>query len=66
MAATTPQTPDNAPEHHPMSPGDEVPEGTPGSGQSPCRRCAGSGTFDDKPCPDCEGSGYIIAGIGGA
>lgn len=66
MASTTPQTPANNPEGRPMSPGDEAPEGTPGSGQSPCRRCAGSGTVEDKACPDCEGTGYVIAGIGGA
>lgn len=49
-----------------MSPGDEAPAGTPGTGETLCRRCAGSGTVDGQPCPDCEGSGRVIAGIGGA
>ena len=66
MTAPTPQSPETDPGHLPMSPGDEVPEGTPGSGQSLCRRCAGSGRLEDKPCPDCEGSGNVIAGLGGA
>ncbi len=66
MTSPTPQASETNPQAHPMSPGDEVPEGTPGSGQSPCRRCAGSGKFEDKPCPECEGSGYVIVGIGGA
>lgn len=66
MSSPTPQAPEISPQPRPMTPGDEVPEGTPGSGQSPCRRCAGSGRWEDKTCPDCEGSGYVIAGIGGA
>lgn len=49
-----------------MSPGDEAPEGTPGTGQTVCRQCAGSGRVEGTVCPGCEGSGYVIVGIGGA
>ncbi|HLO63581.1 MAG TPA: hypothetical protein VK165_11545 [Azonexus sp.] len=49
-----------------MSPGDEAPEGTPGTGQVVCRHCGGSGKVEDEDCPECEGTGYVIAGIGGA
>ena len=49
-----------------MSPGDEAPEGTPGTGQVVCGHCAGSGQVEGVDCPECEGSGYLIGGIGGA
>lgn len=38
-----------------MSPGDEAPAGTPGTGE-----------VDGAACQDCAGSGYVIGGIGGA
>jgi hypothetical protein len=50
----------------PMSPGDEAPPGTPGTGENVCRRCAGRGQVNGQRCPDCEGSGRVISGIGGA
>jgi DnaJ-class molecular chaperone len=40
-------------------PGDEVPPGTPQSGEAPCRRCKGTGKLDGAPCPDCRGSGKV-------
>ncbi|MFC3284100.1 hypothetical protein [Litchfieldella rifensis] len=49
----------------PEKPGDEAPPGTPGTGQNLCRKCKGNGRVEDKECPDCGGSGYVIAGIGG-
>lgn len=50
----------------PMSPGDEAPAGTPGTGQNVCRRCQGSGKLESGPCPACEGTGWVVTGIGGA
>jgi hypothetical protein len=49
-----------------MSPGDEAPEGTPGTGQGMCRRCSGTGEVDGSPCPECQGTGFVTTGIGGA
>ena len=50
----------------PMAPGDEAPAGTPGTGEDICRTCGGSGTLNGSPCPDCEGTGKVTVGIGGA
>lgn len=51
----------------PMSPGDEAPEGTPGTGENLCPHCNGSGhEAEGRPCPVCEGTGKVITGIGGA
>lgn len=55
--ATTPQ---------PMAPGDEAPPGTPGTGEDICRTCGGSGQLNGGPCPECEGTGRVTRGIGGA
>ncbi|MEP6608150.1 MAG: hypothetical protein ABJA83_05670 [Burkholderiaceae bacterium] len=49
-----------------MAPGDEAPAGTPGTGENVCRMCGGSGRVDGHTCGDCEGSGKVIDGIGGA
>lgn len=50
----------------PMNPADDAPAGTPGTGEDICPRCRGSGSLDDgKPCPDCDGTGKIVEGIGG-
>lgn len=65
-SANKPPPRPSQPFHGDMSPGDEAPEGTPGTGQTVCSRCAGSGRSEGAVCPDCEGSGYVIAGIGGA
>jgi hypothetical protein len=50
----------------PMAPGDEAPVGTPGTGEDLCRACGGSGMLNGAACPECEGTGKINVGIGGA
>ena len=55
-----------APTSAPMSPGDEAPEGTPGTGHTVCRRCGGSGWTGGSVCPECQGTGQVKVGIGGA
>jgi hypothetical protein len=51
----------------PMSPGDEAPEGTPGTGPTVCPSCGGSGRLEaGGVCPECQGTGQINVGIGGA
>jgi DnaJ-class molecular chaperone len=49
----------------PMHPGDEAPDGATGTAQAVCRRCGGSGRWQDRPCPDCGGTGKIVQGVGG-
>lgn len=49
-----------------LNPGDEAAPGTPGTGESPCPACHGSGRRAGKACPECGGSGLIVEGIGGA
>ncbi|QJW84261.1 hypothetical protein HK414_11710 [Ramlibacter terrae] len=49
-----------------MSPGDEAPAGTPGTGENVCPRCGGSGRLGVSACPECEGTGKVNVGIGGA
>lgn len=58
------QTPDQTPRH--LRPGDTAPPGTVGTGEALCPKCGGSGKIADQPCDQCEGSGIIIQGIGGA
>ena len=51
----------------PMSPGDEAPAGTPGTGENVCPCCGGSGKMGDgKDCEECSGTGKVTVGIGGA
>lgn len=50
----------------PMAPGDEAPPGTPGTGEDLCRTCGGTGQLNGGPCPECEGTGKVVRGIGGA
>lgn len=50
----------------PMAPGDEAPPGTPGTGEDICRTCGGTGQLNGGPCPECEGTGKVVRGIGGA
>src|SRR5207249_9306213 len=54
------------PGQDPMKPGDEVPAGTPGSGENVCRRCGGTGAVDGNACPDCDGTGTVITNVGDA
>ena len=49
-----------------LAPGDQAEPGTPGTGENTCPVCGGSGEADGKPCADCDGSGMVIEGIGGA
>jgi len=49
-----------------MNPGDEAPEGTPGTGENVCPDCAGSGRVQNGRCNTCGGIGVVIVGIGGA
>lgn len=61
-ATPDPNTPSTA-----MAPGDEAPPGTPGTGEGLCRSCGGSGKKEDgSVCPECEGTGHVTVGIGGA
>ena len=51
----------------PMSPGDEAPAGTPGTGENVCSCCGGSGRMaGGKECAECGGTGKVTVGIGGA
>ena len=63
-AGQAPGQPSTAPA--PMSPGDEAPAGTPGTGETVCPRCGGSGKQGASACPECHGTGKINVGIGGA
>lgn len=49
-----------------MSPGDEAPPGTPGTGEDVCPQCGGTGRVGASACPACQGSGKVNVGIGGA
>ena len=54
------------PTQEPMSPGDEAPPGTPGSAPTVCPRCGGAGKVDGQTCANCQGTGQVNVGIGGA
>jgi hypothetical protein len=49
-----------------MSPGDQAPPGTPGTGENLCPVCSGKGSVAGKPCANCDGTGFVVEGIGGA
>lgn len=49
-----------------LKPGDEAAAGTPGTGETVCPRCGGSGKLGASSCPECEGTGRVTVGIGGA
>jgi DnaJ-class molecular chaperone len=44
---------------------DEVPPGTPHSGEDVCPECRGTGEVDGDPCPGCDGTGRVVEAIGG-
>jgi hypothetical protein len=49
-----------------LRPGDEAEPGTPGTAEDLCETCGGSGKVaGGKTCPECEGTGRVIRGIGG-
>ena len=50
----------------PMSPGDDAPPGTPGTGENVCPGCGGSGQQAGSECAQCQGTGKVTVGIGGA
>lgn len=59
-------TPEPRPQSRsPMAPGDEAPAGTPGTGETICPSCGGSGRLRGGTCPECAGRGKIVRGIGG-
>jgi hypothetical protein len=64
-AATPTPAPVPTPSPAPMSPGDEAPAGTPGSGEAICPRCGGSGQWMGRECLYCGGRGKVNKGIGG-
>ena len=49
-----------------LRPGDEAPEGTPGTGEDICPTCGGSGRVDGSSCETCAGTGVVTEGISGA
>jgi hypothetical protein len=50
-----------------MNPGDEVPPGSPDSGEAVCPDCAGSGKRPDGAyCGTCDGTGKVTQLIGDA
>lgn len=56
----------NMPSNNQTSPGDEAPEGAPGTGEDICPVCKGSGkAAAGGDCPNCGGTGKIVEGIGG-
>lgn len=56
----------NPPKDPARSLGDEAPQGTPGTGETICRNCGGSGRDSDRrPCTNCSGTGKVTVGIGG-
>ena len=54
------------PDNTNLNPGDEAPPGTPGTGENLCPACNGSGTKEGQKCEQCDGTGKVIEGIGGA
>jgi hypothetical protein len=50
----------------PMSPGDEAPAGTSGTGEDICPECGGDGSRDGAECRECAGTGRVVRGVGGA
>lgn len=49
-----------------INPGDDVPLGTPGTGENICPTCGGSGEVKGRSCQNCGGTGYVVEAIGGA
>ena len=49
-----------------LNPGDEAPPEAPTSGENLCPICSGFGEIDGHHCENCDGSGKIEAGMGGA
>jgi hypothetical protein len=58
--------PSNTQPTNTMSPGDQAPAGTPGTGGNICPACQGSGKAHGAQCPNCQGTGRVVEAIGGA
>lgn len=56
---------DDVTQNMPTKLGDEATPGTPGTGETLCRACRGTGTLEARTCPECEGTGTVTGGIGG-
>lgn len=54
------------PRREAAKPGDVARPGTPGTGEGLCPVCSGSGSIQGRPCDNCNGTGTVIQGIGGA
>ena len=50
----------------PLNPGDDAAPGTPGTGETFCPVCGGSGQQNGSACTTCGGTGQVTVGIGGA
>lgn len=50
----------------PTTPAQSMQPGTPGTGEALCPVCSGKGTISGRKCEECNGTGIIIQGIGGA
>ncbi|PWF41757.1 hypothetical protein C7C56_024030 [Massilia glaciei] len=62
---STPTGPEQEREQ-PLKPGDEAKPGTLGAAEGICDRCGGKGTLaDGAECPECDGTGRVMRGIGG-
>ena len=57
---------DPVPPTPPLSPGDEAPAGTPGTGEDICPACGGTGRQGGADCVNCGGTGRVTVGVGGA
>jgi hypothetical protein len=49
-----------------VRPGDESPSGTPGTADTTCPRCHGTGHIEGQPCSDCQATGQITVNLGDA
>ena len=54
------------PDNTDLTPGDEAPPGTPGTGENLCPARNPSGKKDSRKREQCNGTGKVIEGIGGA
>lgn len=61
------ENPENHGHSGQMNPGDEVPPGSPDSGEAICPDCAGSGKSPDGAyCGTCDGTGKVTQLLGDA
>jgi hypothetical protein len=50
-----------------LTPGDGAAPGAPGSGDTICPECGGSGALaGGETCPICAGTGKVVQGVAGA